>query len=42
MLPHHRLRSGADYLRIWDYIDTNPAKWRADCYYCRAEGAMLP
>ena len=23
----------ADYLRIWQYIDTNPAKWREDCYY---------
>ena len=34
----HIIRSEADYLRIWDYIDTNPAKWREDCYYCQAEG----
>ena len=36
----HIIRSEADYLRIWDYIDTNPAKWREDCYYCQAEGAI--
>lgn len=29
----HIIRSEADYLRIWDYIDTNPAKWAEDCYY---------
>ena len=29
----HVVRSDADYLRIWDYIDTNPAKWREDRYY---------
>ena len=38
----HIIRSEADYLRIWDYIDTNPAKWREDCYYCQAEGAISP
>ena len=38
----HIIRSEADYLRIWDYIDTNPAKWREDCYYCQAEGAVSP
>ena len=38
----HIIRSEADYLRIWDYIDTNPAKWREDCYYCQAERATLP
>lgn len=38
----HIIRSEADYLRIWDYIDTNPAKWREDCYYCQPEGAILP
>ena len=37
----HIIRSEADYLRIWDYIDTNPAKWREDCYYCQAEGGDL-
>ena len=29
----HIIRNQADYLRIWEYIDTNPAKWREDCYY---------
>ena len=27
------IRDEPDYLRIWHYIDTNPAKWREDCYY---------
>ncbi len=29
----HIIRSEADYRRIWEYIDTNPSKWREDCYY---------
>ena len=29
----HVVRNEADYLRIWDYIDTNPAKWQEDEYY---------
>lgn len=29
----HIIRNEADYLRIWDYIDTNPAKWEEDEYY---------
>ena len=29
----HVVRSDADYLRIWNYIDTNPAKWAEDQYY---------
>lgn len=29
----HIIRDEADYLRIWQYIDTNPAKWAEDCYY---------
>ena len=29
----HIIRTETDYLRIWNYIDTNPAKWREDCYY---------
>ena len=33
----HVVRNEADYLRIWNYIDTNPAKWREDCYYCDRE-----
>lgn len=37
-LHDHIVRGEADYLRIWNYIDTNPAKWREDCYYCQNEG----
>jgi len=29
----HIIRNEVDYLRIWDYIDKNPQKWREDCYY---------
>ena len=28
----HVIRNEADYLRLWQYIETNPAKWREDCY----------
>ena len=34
----HVVRNDADYLRVWDYIETNPAKWREDRYYCPEEG----
>ena len=33
----HIIRDEADYLRIWEYIDTNPAKWQEDCYYVEVE-----
>ena len=29
----HIIRDEADYLRIWQYIDENPAKWAEDEYY---------
>ena len=29
----HIVRDEADYLRIWNYIETNPAKWQEDRYY---------
>ena len=29
----HVVRNESDHLRIWDYIDTNPAKWQEDEYY---------
>ncbi len=29
----HVIRNEADYLRIWNYIDTNPATWEQDCFY---------
>ena len=30
----HVIRNQADYLRIWQYIDTNPLKWEEDCFFC--------
>ncbi|MBR5218774.1 MAG: transposase [Clostridia bacterium] len=29
----HIIRGGADYRKIWEYIDTNPLKWEKDCFY---------
>jgi REP element-mobilizing transposase RayT len=29
----HIIRNGQDYLHIWQYIETNPAKWMEDRYY---------
>ena len=29
----HVIRNEQDYHRIWEYIDTNPAKWADDEYY---------
>ncbi len=29
----HIIRGENDYLKIWNYIDTNPAKWEEDCFY---------
>ena len=29
----HILRNEPDYLRIWQYIDTNPTEWPEDEYY---------
>ena len=29
----HIIRGEKDYHRIWNYIDTNPAKWGEDCFY---------
>ncbi len=28
----HVIRSEDDYREIWEYIDSNPAKWAEDCY----------
>ena len=31
---HDRIiRDEREYLRIWKYIDENPANWQEDCYY---------
>lgn len=32
----HVIRNEADYLRIWNYIDTNPLKWTEDEYYIKS------
>ena len=29
----HIIRNEKDYLKIWNYIDTNPLKWKEDCFY---------
>ena len=29
----HIIRNGPDYLRIWQYIEQNPAKWTEDRYF---------
>ncbi len=29
----HIIRDEKDYLKIWNYIDTNPFKWQDDCFY---------
>ena len=29
----HVIRNETDYLKIWQYIDTNPSKWEEDCFY---------
>ena len=29
----HIIRNEMDYQKIWNYIDTNPQKWREDCFY---------
>ena len=29
----HVVRNEQDYLRIWQYIDSNAVKWKEDCFY---------
>ena len=29
----HVIRDDRDYLKIWNYIDTNPLRWIKDCFY---------
>ena len=29
----HVVRGEQDYLKIWEYIDNNPAQWELDCFY---------
>lgn len=28
----HIIREESYYLKIWNYIDTNPQKWKEDCF----------
>ena len=32
----HIIRNEKGYQQIWNYIDTNPAKWQTDCFYSPA------
>lgn len=34
----HVIRGEQDYLRIWQYIDSNPAQWQEDCFYPNSAG----
>ena len=29
----HIIRDDGEFLRIWQYIDENPARWKEDCYH---------
>ncbi len=29
----HVIRGEQDYRKLWEYIDTNPARWNDDCFY---------
>ena len=29
----HIIRTEKGYLKIWEYIENNPAKWEEDCFY---------
>ena len=31
----HIIRGEKDYLKIWEYIDTNVMKWEQDCFYAK-------
>ncbi len=33
----HIIRNECGYQKIWNYIDTNPAKWKEDCFYSSQE-----
>ena len=29
----HVIRNRISYEKIWNYIDTNPVRWKSDCFY---------
>ena len=31
----HIIRNEQDYQKIWEYIEYNPCKWEADCFYTK-------
>lgn len=31
----HIIRNQTEYLKIWEYIDTNSLKWELDCYHVK-------
>ncbi len=31
----HIIRNEQEYQKIWEYIDTNPQKWKEDCYHAK-------
>ena len=33
----HVIRKEQDYLKIWEYIEHNPARWEEDCFYPHKE-----
>ncbi|MCL2861719.1 MAG: hypothetical protein FWE22_04845 [Firmicutes bacterium] len=33
----HNIRDEDDYSKVWEYIDTNPDKWKEDKYYIKGE-----
>ena len=37
----HIIRDEAEYLRICEYIDANPAKWQEDIYYAVPKEEVL-
>lgn len=37
----HVIRDEKDYLKIWAYIDSNPARWEEDCFYEETVGASF-
>lgn len=30
----HIIRSETAFHTIWEYVDSNPARWKKDCFYC--------
>ena len=37
----HIIRDEKDYQKIWEYIDTNTARWADDCFYDSANNNTI-